>query len=376
MDLAKRSEPDEIDREKDIVARAENVDAFINVLPNVTLILNENRQVVFANNRLAKALGMSNLNDAIGARLGEILHCIHAFDELGGCGTAEACKYCGAVLTIIRSLETDREEIGECRLTVDAGNGRHVSMDVRVNAAPLRVQGRRFLVVSIADISAEKYKERMERFFFHDVANTAGAVMGMTALLKEQARADEKETFELLSQASRYILEEIHAHRDLMRAEHHDLKASISKFAVGMVVGEALSVARYFTGPNGTRFLEADVLCPAVLIETDQVLLRRTLVNMLKNAIEASRSNEKILIKADLDTDAVVFSVHNQAVMSPEVKIQVFQRSFSTKGSTRGQGTYSIRLLTEDLLKGRAWFLSDEGKGTTFFVRIPRAYPR
>ena len=38
--------------------------------------------------------------------------------------------------------------------------------------------------------------------------------------------------------------------------------------------------------------------------------------------------------------------------MPDEVKAQIFERSFSTKGRGRGIGTYSIKLLTERYLEG------------------------
>jgi sensor histidine kinase regulating citrate/malate metabolism len=57
--------------------------------------------------------------------------------------------------------------------------------------------------------------------------------------------------------------------------------------------------------------------------------------------------------------------------MKREIQLQIFQRSFSTKGSGRGLGTYSIKLLTEQYLHGKAWFTSNEVEGTTFFASIP-----
>ena len=64
--------------------------------------------------------------------------------------------------------------------------------------------------------------------------------------------------------------------------------------------------------------------------------------------------------------------VHNLAVMPRSTQLQMFQRSFSTKGNDRGLGTYSIRLLTERYLKGEVSFTSDEAKGTTFILRLPK----
>ena len=58
--------------------------------------------------------------------------------------------------------------------------------------------------------------------------------------------------------------------------------------------------------------------------------------------------------------------------MAPrEVQLQVFQRSFSTKGENRGLGTYSIRLLTERYLKGQVSFTSSPETGTIFTAAYP-----
>lgn len=59
--------------------------------------------------------------------------------------------------------------------------------------------------------------------------------------------------------------------------------------------------------------------------------------------------------------------------MSRSVQLQVFQRSFSTKGIGRGIGTYSIKLFAEKYLGGKVRFESREPTGTLFQVMLP--YP-
>ena len=56
--------------------------------------------------------------------------------------------------------------------------------------------------------------------------------------------------------------------------------------------------------------------------------------------------------------------------MPEYVRAHVFQRSFSTKGSGRGLGTYGVKLLTESYMGGRVWFDSAAGEGTTFHVEF------
>jgi signal transduction histidine kinase len=55
--------------------------------------------------------------------------------------------------------------------------------------------------------------------------------------------------------------------------------------------------------------------------------------------------------------------------------MRIFSRSFSTKGVGRGLGTYSIKLLTERYLGGRADFVSNREDGTVFRVRLPLTLP-
>jgi sensor histidine kinase regulating citrate/malate metabolism len=57
--------------------------------------------------------------------------------------------------------------------------------------------------------------------------------------------------------------------------------------------------------------------------------------------------------------------------MPEDVQLQVFKRSFTTKGKGRGLGTYGVKLLNERCLKGEVGFESSKGRGTTFFARYP-----
>jgi sensor histidine kinase regulating citrate/malate metabolism len=51
------------------------------------------------------------------------------------------------------------------------------------------------------------------------------------------------------------------------------------------------------------------------------------------------------------------------------MRYQIFQQGSSTKGHGRGNGTYSIKLLSE-ILGGEASFTSSEKDGTTFSLRL------
>ena len=96
------------------------------------------------------------------------------------------------------------------------------------------------------------------------------------------------------------------------------------------------------------------------------------LSNLIKNAIEASEKGGIITLAIEEFDTTIVFSVNNSTYIPKEIQLQIFQRSFSTKGTGRGVGTYSVKLLTENYLKGEAAFLSTPEYGTTFYISIPK----
>ena len=92
---------------------------------------------------------------------------------------------------------------------------------------------------------------------------------------------------------------------------------------------------------------------------------------MVKNAIDAIKKNETVTLYVYRFDKEVTFVVHNPGYIAEDVQEGIFNFGFSTKGKGRGQGTYGMRLLGENLLKGKTWFRSDKDMGTTFYLRIP-----
>jgi sensor histidine kinase regulating citrate/malate metabolism len=91
---------------------------------------------------------------------------------------------------------------------------------------------------------------------------------------------------------------------------------------------------------------------------------------MVKNALEASKKGERVTLGCKEVENGIEFFVHNPDYIPPRIQLQIFNRSFSTKGKNRGLGTYSMKLLTEKYLQGRVSFVTDKEKGTTFFAKF------
>jgi signal transduction histidine kinase len=338
----------------------------LNAMPNVFLILNEQRQIVYGNRAVLDMVRTRAVTDTYGQRPGEALQCRHAHAMPGGCGTSEACSTCGAVLAILTSRQQNAEETRECRILRADGD----ALDLRVRATPLAITDGHFTMFAVQDISHEKRRRALERIFFHDILNTAGGMMGLASILREVPADELDELVGDLQELAGSLVVDIKAQQTLAEAENGDLMPEWQPLDSLAVLRDV--VAGYHAHPVAAgRALQTEAGSDAVELVTDVALLRRVMGNMVKNALEASAVGQTVTVACRRAEDGVTFTVHNVTVMPRDVQLQVFQRSFTTKGRGRGLGTYSMRLLAERYLSGRVSFVSTPETGTIFTAWIP-----
>ena len=248
--------------------------------------------------------------------------------------------------------------------------GQPISLELRVSAAPFFFEGEELTVCSLRDITDEKRRQVLERLFFHDILNSAGALKAMVEM-KDQVQCDEEDSLtETVRNLSSQIVEEIQSHRDLVAAEAGELAVKILDVHVPELLEKVCSLYRRHSLGSDKQIVLAPLAAQPV-IWTDEVLLGRILGNLIKNALEASEPGDTVTVAFE-NTRQPCFSVHNPAVMPESVQFQMFQRSFSTRQERgRGIGSYSVKLLTEKYLRGKVWFDSRPPHGTTFFVSLP-----
>jgi signal transduction histidine kinase len=336
-------------------------------VPDVLLFLNEHRQIVFANNAAFCFLDMEPTPDLLGNRPGEAFGCVHATESAGGCGTTEFCQTCGAVQAIL-AAQRGNSDVKECRIALkDSWD----ALDLKVSTVPFEYEGEQFTICALQDISHEKRRRTLERTFFHDVLNTAGGLRGYVELLLESEAEEVPEVANTVGRISRQLIEEIETQKTLLAAESEGLSVNLEELRTKEILEELAVVYRRHEVAEGKSITVA-AESESLAFRSDYTLLLRVLGNMLKNALEATPAQESVILGARRDADQVEFWVSNPSFMPRKVQLQVFKRSFSTKGSGRGIGTYSIRLLVSRYLRGTVDFTSSRAQGTTFRVHLPR----
>jgi len=343
----------------------------LDAMPGMVLVLNSYRQIVFANRAFNLLSGRPETEKLVGLLVGDVLQCHVAVDKNTVCGTTDSCETCGALVAMLSGL-SGVDSVQECTLTQHDGLvAQHLTL--RFWSTPLRFDDEGFVVLAGTDVSHERRRLALERTFFHDILNLVASIQGFAELMEIDESVDPMMVSRRIQSASQKVVEEIDAQRVLLAVEKGELMVDnhvltsqdVLKDVLELYEGQEISRKRILK-------IDDDVIRTSFI--SDATLLRRILGNMVKNALEASPEGYIVTLGVDKGVAGLNFWVHNATVISASYHQRIFQRDFSTKGSGRGLGTYSMKLLGR-FLSGDVSFESSPECGTRFTLRLPEVCP-
>ena len=367
-----RAEAHDLAQTIQLVSQSPVTTALLRSATSMMCVLNEQRQIVTMNTAYLDSLDVAHADNVIGLRPGEAINCTHSNDHPGGCGTGAHCRGCDVAIAIVTSQRTGRPVQRECVVSVCDRKGALRDVSLAIRAAPFELEGERFTVFCMTDVSQQKLHAGLERSFLHDLSNlvTALAVSGET--LKKSAFADASPLVNDICDLTQRLSREVVVQRLLLSREpsKHRLCLQLVDIPATLTFLE-----RMFCNHPVAMGKRLVIVKPPSIGEcvTDVSLLERVLINMLMNAFEATSVGCEVKLTIEISDDNLRFSVWNAECIGASVRVRIFQRHFSTKkGTGRGQGTYAIRLLGETLLHGRVGFSTSSEIGTTFYLELPR----
>jgi signal transduction histidine kinase len=248
------------------------------------------------------------------------------------------------------------------------------AIELKVRAVPLEVDGRNLVLLLLREIRDEKRRHALERTFFHDLNNTLMGITGHAELLAATDPDNSKTLAQKLEHLAHVAAEEMSSYQLLAKADAGECVVTPRVLKVGRLLED---LRRTFAGYPAAAGRNLQVEPPPLdlTVESDSSLVHRVLVNMGKNALEATAEGGTVRVWCNDGVDTVTFRVWNAGAMSETVAMRVFQRYFSTKpGPGRGLGTYGMKLLGERYLRGAVGFSSDAVRGTIFHLALPRRW--
>jgi K+-sensing histidine kinase KdpD len=364
-----RSATEDILQSNNFIQNQPNITGLLDALPNFVMILDQNRQVVYINKSLHTFLKVTD-GSYLGKRPGELINCRYSSEMKWGCGTSKNCRFCGAVNSILESQNSDKTVTKDCRIISSKGDV-WTNYEFSVSSTDLKIEDKHFTLFNLIDISDKKRRLALERVFFHDLINSAGSLNGILDLLTQNELDNKyKNLLSIATSVSHELVDEIISQRQILDAENNELKVNFQPCNSLKILNQitsrmshhAISKDKVITLDKGS--VDVDFIC-------DPKILARILINMAKNALEAVMASEEVILKVERNGNKIIFSSTNPGYIPEDIQLQIFHRTFSTKGENRGLGTYSMKMHTEKYLNGKIYFNTSLEKGTTFYCELP-----
>jgi signal transduction histidine kinase len=114
------------------------------------------------------------------------------------------------------------------------------------------------------------------------------------------------------------------------------------------------------------------------LISGDQTLLRQAITNLVDNALKYTPSGGQVRVNVSAQESKFRVSVADSGMgIAPADQAHLFEKFFRVKqrGSTQVKGSGLGLAIVKSIVErhgGRVWMESRLGKGSTFFVELPR----
>lgn len=135
----------------------------------------------------------------------------------------------------------------------------------------------------------------------------------------------------------------------------------------------ARDAAEHLKSMRNARYLKWNMSDEVIhMIHGEDSLVRITLMNLFKNAIEASQENQEVVVDFHIQGKNIVCSIHNQGLVPLQIQERFFDKYVSWgKPEGSGLGTYIAKLLTETQ-QGKIWYETQDNEGTKVFLQYRR----
>jgi len=376
--------------------KQKNLEAIFDAAPIGMLLVGDNMRVGRANDAVRNLTG-KDYGQIINQLPGQALNCVHAAGELDQgetrCCPVDACAECQLFDVIRDALDSGLPAHGaEIQPTLVA-NGKEIQPSFSVNAEPVIIDGARFVVVALNDITDRVRAERelretmeMKSQFISTVshelrtplASMKEAVLIVLDGVAGELNDDQKHFLDLAKRNIDRLWRLINDVLDFQKLGSCKMKFNMGKNSLTLVVEECYNTMTHFAKKREVNLcLEKEPNLPDSVFDADRII--QAVTNLVSNAIKFTPAHGNVTVSIRRDQEEFIVRVSDTGLGVPKEALpRIFDRFYRVnrpgkeiKGT--GLGLAIVKRIVE-AHGGRIDVESEPMVGTIFTVFLPVAY--
>ncbi|MBB6499877.1 tetratricopeptide repeat-containing sensor histidine kinase [Pedobacter cryoconitis] len=214
---------------------------------------------------------------------------------------------------------------------------------------------------------------RMMQIVAHDLRNPLGSVHSLADLLLSNSSYgnDDRQMLEMIKTSVGHSLELV---SDLLQVNHGTGDIKNDPIQIDEMLRYCVSLSM-----NKAELKKQNIKLQTkpLIIAASREKLWRVISNLIGNAIKFSPEATEIEVNMELSAESVIISIKDEGIGIPaDLQDQIFEMFTKAKRQgTAGEQAFGLGLaISRQIVEahdGKIWFVSNQGKGTTFYVELP-----
>ncbi|MEQ8243252.1 hybrid sensor histidine kinase/response regulator [Fulvivirga sp.] len=245
------------------------------------------------------------------------------------------------------------------------------TIDYALEAYKLRIENKELIK------QLKKTNKELDELVYrssHDLRAPLASVLGLINLAKKEEDLEQIRQYLDLQESSVKRLDEL-LKEIIQYSRNSHLEVRKDDIIINDVIKNAVDIHEYFIGSQHIK-KTIDVVQTGKLY-CDKYRLEIILNNLISNAIRYSNLNQpqpELNISAVVDQNEVVIKVADNGIgINPKLKNNIFDMFYKGSDEKMGGSGLGLFIVSESIerLKGEIQLDSQEGKGSTFTIKIP-----
>jgi PAS domain S-box-containing protein len=262
--------------------------------------------------------------------------------------------------------------------------GKHVPVSLTVS--PIILSGRPVGAIQVfRDITIENEIDRMKSEFIsvasHQLRTPLSAIKTYAHMLIEGYMGDvaveQATALDTIISATNTMNELISTLLNIARMESGSIEITSADHDARRLAADIISQHRLSAEERGITLKLSQPQQP-INLYTDSFIVKEVLANLVGNAIKYTLSGGTVAVQIRSTPRTVTFTVRDNGIGIPaSAQHKLFTKFFRATNALKqettgtGLGLYVVHGLVQTL-HGKIWFRSEEGKGSTFYVSLPK----